>query len=64
MGGCAAAGCTGQCHRGRGALIILLLHPVFLWFDWEGLGELLDSQGQRVGLGYLEMTGYAGALRL
>ena len=31
---------------------------------WEGLAELLDSSGQRVGLGYLEMTGYAGALRL
>ena len=31
---------------------------------WEGLSELLDAQGRRVGLGYLEMTGYAGALRL
>ena len=31
---------------------------------WEGLSELRDAQGQRVGLGYLEMTGYAGALRL
>jgi predicted secreted hydrolase len=31
---------------------------------WEGLAELLDGRGQRVGLGYLEMTGYAGALRL
>jgi predicted secreted hydrolase len=31
---------------------------------WEGLSELLDSQGQSVGRGYLEMTGYAGALRL
>jgi predicted secreted hydrolase len=31
---------------------------------WEGLSELLDSQGQRVGRGYLEMTGYAQALRL
>ncbi|MBA3056870.1 MAG: carotenoid 1,2-hydratase [Gammaproteobacteria bacterium] len=31
---------------------------------WEGLCELQDSQGQRVGRGYLEMTGYAGALRL
>jgi predicted secreted hydrolase len=30
---------------------------------WEGLSELL-SQGQRVGLGYLEMTGYAAPLRL
>ncbi len=31
---------------------------------WEGLSELLDSSGRRVGLGYLEMTGYAGALKL
>jgi len=31
---------------------------------WEGLSELLDSNGQRVGRGYLEMTGYAGRLRL
>ncbi len=31
---------------------------------WEGLSELLDGQGQRVGLGYLEMTGYAAPLRL
>jgi predicted secreted hydrolase len=31
---------------------------------WEGLSECLDAQGRRVGLGYLEMTGYAGALRL
>ncbi len=31
---------------------------------WEGLSELLDSQGRRVGLGYLEMTGYAGRLVL
>jgi len=31
---------------------------------WEGLAELLDEHGQRMGLGYLEMTGYAGALRL
>ena len=31
---------------------------------WEGLSELLDAQGQRVGLGYLEMTGYAAPLRL
>ncbi len=31
---------------------------------WEGLSELLDSQGRRVGRGYLEMTGYAAALRL
>ena len=31
---------------------------------WEGLSGLLDSQGQRVGRGYLEMTGYAAALRL
>lgn len=31
---------------------------------WEGLSELLDDRGARVGLGYLEMTGYASALRL
>lgn len=31
---------------------------------WEGLSELLDAQGQRVGIGYLEMTGYAAPLRL
>ena len=31
---------------------------------WEGLSELLDGQGRRIGLGYLEMTGYAGALKL
>ncbi len=31
---------------------------------WEGLSDLLDSNGQRVGRGYLEMTGYARRLRL
>jgi predicted secreted hydrolase len=31
---------------------------------WEGLSELLDEKGARVGRGYLEMTGYAAALRL
>ena len=31
---------------------------------WEGLSELLDEAGTRVGLGYLELTGYAGALRM
>jgi predicted secreted hydrolase len=31
---------------------------------WEGLSELLDSAGSRVGLGYLEMTGYTGRLKL
>ena len=31
---------------------------------WEGLSELRDAQGQRVGMGYLEMTGYGQALRL
>jgi predicted secreted hydrolase len=31
---------------------------------WEGLSELLDAQQRRVGSGYLEMTGYAGRLRL
>ncbi len=33
-------------------------------FYWEGLSQLLDAAGRRVGLGYLEMTGYAGRLRL
>ncbi len=33
-------------------------------FYWEGLSELLDERGQVVGRGYLEMTGYAGTLRL
>lgn len=31
---------------------------------WEGLSELWGSQGEPVGRGYLEMTGYAQALRL
>ena len=31
---------------------------------WEGLCNLVDSAGQRVGRGYLEMTGYAKPLRL
>ncbi len=31
---------------------------------WEGLAELLGSGGARLGLGYLEMTGRAQALRL
>jgi len=31
---------------------------------WEGLSELLDGAGRRVGRGYLELTGYATALRL
>lgn len=31
---------------------------------WEGLADLLDSGGRRVGRGYLEMTGYAGRLRM
>jgi predicted secreted hydrolase len=31
---------------------------------WEGLSELLDHQGQLVGRGYLEMTGYASPLRI
>lgn len=31
---------------------------------WEGLCDLLDSNGQPVGRGYLEMTGYARPLRL
>ena len=31
---------------------------------WEGLSDLIDSNGRQVGRGYLEMTGYAGRLRL
>jgi len=31
---------------------------------WEGLAHLFDSNGKRVGSGYLEMTGYAQRLRL
>jgi predicted secreted hydrolase len=31
---------------------------------WEGLSTLRDASGQGVGRGYLELTGYAGALRL
>ena len=31
---------------------------------WEGLSELRDARGHRIGRGYLEMTGYAAALRL
>lgn len=31
---------------------------------WEGVSDLLDAQGRRVGRGYLEMTGYAAPLKL
>ena len=31
---------------------------------WEGLSDLLDAQGKRLGRGYLEMTGYAQRLVL
>lgn len=31
---------------------------------WEGLSELRGAGGRRVGLGYLEMTGYVSPLRL
>jgi predicted secreted hydrolase len=31
---------------------------------WEGLSDLLDARGQRVGRGYLEMTGYAKPLAM
>ena len=31
---------------------------------WEGLSDLLDAQGRRVGRGYLEMTGYAAPLAM
>lgn len=27
---------------------------------WEGLARLLDARGREIGLGYLELTGYAG----
>jgi predicted secreted hydrolase len=38
-------------------------HSTGNWY-WEGLSELHDERGQRVGSGYLEMTGYAGRLIL
>ena len=31
---------------------------------WEGLSDLKNASGTRVGRGYLEMTGYAAALRM
>jgi predicted secreted hydrolase len=31
---------------------------------WEGLSDLFDSNGRRVGRGYLEMTGYAQRLKI
>ena len=31
---------------------------------WEGLSDLFDPQGRRIGRGYLELTGYASPLRL
>jgi predicted secreted hydrolase len=31
---------------------------------WEGLSELIDAEGRRIGLGYLEMTGYAVRMTL
>lgn len=31
---------------------------------WEGLSECLDDKGQVLGMGYLEMTGYAAPLQL
>ncbi|CAN5523205.1 lipocalin-like domain-containing protein [soil metagenome] len=31
---------------------------------WEGLSELMDGQGKRAGIGYLEMTGYGQALQM
>ncbi len=31
---------------------------------WEGVSDLNDAQGRRVGRGYLEMTGYAAPLRI
>jgi predicted secreted hydrolase len=31
---------------------------------WEGLSDLIDSNGKLAGRGYLEMTGYAGKLQI
>ncbi|MES3002375.1 MAG: carotenoid 1,2-hydratase [Pseudomonadota bacterium] len=31
---------------------------------WEGVADLFDSNGKRVGRGYLEMTGYASRLKI
>jgi len=31
---------------------------------WEGLSALADAAGRQIGMGYLEMTGYAGRLAL
>jgi predicted secreted hydrolase len=31
---------------------------------WEGVSDLLDTAGRRIGRGYLEMTGYAQPLKL
>ena len=31
---------------------------------WEGLSDLINAQGQVIGTGYLEMTGYASAMTL
>ncbi|MBC7547550.1 MAG: carotenoid 1,2-hydratase [Polaromonas sp.] len=31
---------------------------------WEGLSDLINSDGKRIGRGYLEMTGYAAPLRM
>ena len=31
---------------------------------WEGLSELLSSNGKKIGMGYLEMTGYGLPLRM
>jgi predicted secreted hydrolase len=31
---------------------------------WEGVSDLLDANGRRVGRGYLELTGYVQALKL
>lgn len=31
---------------------------------WEGLSEITDAAGKRLGRGYLEMTGYASRMRL
>jgi predicted secreted hydrolase len=31
---------------------------------WEGISSLHGVDGRRLGMGYLEMTGYAGRLQL
>ena len=54
LAGNGAGGAGGAAGAGAGAVNIY----------WEGLSELTAPGGQRLGLGYLEMTGYAARLRL